>query len=199
MKTEEKERILLQIGWLTNIETEYILPKTQEEITQLKQQKTEYIHNMFKTGVMFLQKKGLTARTILGKNDIVNDESKLTLGDLTEDGFRFYQIGVTKWIEKLDRSINRMKIVTDTSFLEKKYQEYVNYELLFFKKLLVEIKDDRKKLENKKKLAPLIEKVISELDGNIKDFFTTRSKKATIDLMYSLCYGYFHVFPRMVK
>ena len=145
---------------------------------------------MFKVEISFLQEKGLTTRTILRENDTVNDETKITTGDLTEDGLKFYVIGVRKWIEKLDRSINREKIVMDTSFLEKKYKEYINYELPFFKKLLLETNEDRKILENKKKLTPLIEKVILELEGDMKDFFTKRSKKTTIDLMSALCYAY---------
>jgi len=186
----KKERILTQVGWLTNIKTEYIPPKTQEEIERIRLQENEYYRNMFKVKVMFLQEKGLTTKTILGENDIVDDESKLSIDDLTENGFIFYRTGVQKWVEKLDRSINRMETVADTSFLEKKYQEYTNYELPFFKKLLLETNRDRKILDSKKKLTPLIEKVISELDGSIKDFFTKRSKKTTIDLMSSLCYGY---------
>ena len=186
----KKERILTQVGWLTNIKTEYIPPKTQEEIERIRLQENEYYRNMFKVKVMFLQEKGLTTRAILGENDIVDDESKLSIDDLTEDGFRFYRTGVQKWVEKLDRSINRMKIVTDTSFLEKKYQEYTNYELPFFKKLLLETNNDIKILENKKKLTPLIEKVISELDDSMKDYFTKRSKKTTIDLMSLFCYCY---------
>jgi phosphoenolpyruvate synthase/pyruvate phosphate dikinase len=186
----ENARILNQVGWLTNRETVYIPSKTKEEIERIKSQENEYYCNMFRVEIMFLQEKGLTTRTILNENDIVNDNSKLTLGDLTDDGFRFYQTGITKWIEKLDRSTNRMKIVTDTSFLEKKYQEYINYELPFFKKLLSETNEDRKILESKKKLTPLIEKIISELEGDIREFFTERNKKATIDLMGRLCYGY---------
>jgi hypothetical protein len=191
----DADSILNQVGWLTNIETIYIPPKTQDEIERLRLQEKEYIHTMFKVEVMFLQEKGLTTRTILGENDTINDKSKLTVGDLTDDGFRFYQIGIHKWIEKLDRSVNRMKIVTDTSFLEKKYQEYMHYELPFFKKLLLQINNDKKILESKKKLTPIIEKTISELDSSMQDFFTKRSKKATIDLMVSLCYGYSQKMP----
>ena len=186
----KQEYTLSKVGWLTNRQTIYIPPKTQEEVERIRLQNNEYFYKMFKIEVMFLQEKGLTKRTILTENDIVDDESKLTVEDLTEDGLRFYITGIQKWIQKLDRSKNRMEIVTDTSFLEKKYQEYVSYELPFFKKLLLEINDDRKILENKKKLTPLIEKVILESKDGMKEFFAKRSKKTTIDLMCILCSNY---------
>ena len=185
----EKEQILFQVGWLTNMKTIYIPPKMLEEIERLRLQENEYICNMFKVRVMFLQQKRFTTKTVLSKNDTVNDESKLLASDLTKDGIRFYLSGIQKWIAKLDRSINRIDIVTDTSFLEKKYQEYINFELPFFKKLLSETNNDKKILENKKTFAPIIDKVISELEGKMKDFFTKRNKKTTIDLMYVRC-GY---------
>ena len=186
----KKEYTLAKVGWLTNRQTIYIPPKTQEEVEQIRLQYNEYIHTMFKVEIMFLQEKGLTKRTILKESDIVDDESQLTVEDLTEDGLRFYITGIQKWIQKLDRSKNREKIVTDTSFLEKKYQEYVSYELPFFKKLLQETNDDKKTLENKKKLTPLIEKVISESNDSMKEFFAKRSEKTTIDLMCILCSNY---------
>jgi hypothetical protein len=84
-----------------------------------------------------------------------------------------------------------MTIVTDTSFLEKKYQEYVKYELPFFQKLLLKV-NDKKAFESKKILTPIIEQLISELDGDMSDFFTKRSKKVTINLIGTFGYQYYN-------
>lgn len=56
--------------------------------------------------------------------------------------------------------------------------------------LISDINDDKKVLESKKKLIPFIEKNISELEGELKNFFEKRSKKTTIDIMSALCYSY---------
>ncbi len=184
------DRVLEKVGWLTQIKTIYIPPITQEEVERLKSQHDAYIREMFRVGVMFLQENGMTVRTVLREGDIVDDGSQLTAGDLTEDGMRFYVAGITKWHQKLDRSANRTKIVADTSFLEKRYREYVDYELPLFRKLLPEVAGDKKMLESRTRLKPVIESVIAGLDGNMKEFFAKRSIKATVDTMYVFCYQY---------
>ncbi len=190
-----KNYILSKVGWSTNTETIYIPEKSQEEIELLRKQNKEYYHKMYETEIFFLQNKGLTTRIILQKTDLITHESSLNVQDLTEDGFRFYVTGIREWIKKLDRSKNRKDIVTETIFLEKKYKEYVEFEKPFFEKLISEIRNDKKILENKKKLIPLIDKTILELSDSLKIYFDKRSRKTTIDLMYSLCYSYsnFHL------
>jgi sugar diacid utilization regulator len=187
-----EQRIITKVGWLTNTKTIYIPPKTKEEIEHLKLQENEYIHNMFRVKITFLQDKGMTERTVLRESDAVDDETQLTVEDLTEDGLRFYVTGVTKWIEKLDRSSNRTKIVADTSFLEKKYREYMDYELPFFKALLSEVNGDEKIFESSRQLAPIIESLISGLGGSMKDFFAKRNIKTTAKVMSVFGYQYFH-------
>lgn len=182
--------LLTKVGWLTNVKTVYIPQKSLEEIRLLEQQNIEYYHKMYETEINFLQTKKLTTRTILHKGDLISDESSLYVQDLTEDGLRFYITGIREWIKKLDRSKNRKDIVSDTLFLEKKYKEFVKFENPFFKMLISDINDDKKVLESKKKLIPFIEKNISELEGELKNFFEKRSKKTTIDIMSALCYSY---------
>ena len=184
------DRVLEKVGWLTQIKTTYIPPITHEESERLKSQYDAYIREMFRVGVMFLQEKGMAVRTVLREGDIVDDDSQLTAGDLTEDGLRFYGTGITKWHQKLDRSANRTKIVADTSFLEKRYREYVDYDLPLFRKLLPEVAGDKKVLISRKGLTPVIESVIAGLDGSMKDFFAKRSIRSTVDTMYVFCYQY---------
>ena len=132
-----KEYTLIKVAWLTKRQTIYIPLKTQEEVERINLQYNEYIHKMFKMEIMFLQEKGLTKRTILQESDIVNDESKLTIEDLTEDGLRFYITGIQKWIQKLDRSKNRMEIVGDTSFLEKKISRIHKLRIAIFQETII--------------------------------------------------------------
>lgn len=187
--------LLSKVGWLTNIQTIYIPEKSPEEMELLRKQDIEYYHKMYEIKINFLQKKGLTTRVILQEGDLITDESSLFIQDLTEDGFRFYVTGIKEWITKLDKSKNRKEIVTETTFLEKKYKDYIEFELPFFKKLITDIKNDKKTLQNKKKLIPFIDNTISELSDNLKLYFDKRSRKTTIDLMFSLCYIYsnFHL------
>ncbi len=182
--------LLIKVGWLTNVKTIYIPEKSQEEIRLLEQQNIEYYHKMFETKINFLQEKKLTTRIILHEGDLISDESSLYVQDLTEEGLRFYLTGIIEWTKKLDRSKNRKDIVSDTIFLEKKYNEFVEYENPFFKMLVSDINNDKKILESKKKLTPFIEKNISKLEGGLKNFFEKRSKKTTINIMSALCYSY---------
>ncbi len=182
--------LLIKVGWLTNVKTIYIPEKSQEEIRLLEQQNIEYCHKMFETKINFLQEKKLTTRIILHEGDLISDESSLYVQDLTEEGLRFYLTGIIEWTKKLDRSKNRKDIVSDTIFLEKKYNEFVEYENPFFKMLVSDINNDKKILESKKKLTPFIEKNISKLEGGLKNFFEKRSKKTTINIMSALCYSY---------
>jgi hypothetical protein len=46
---ENKDIILAKAGWLTNIKTTYIPPKTEEEIERLRLENNEYIYKMIKT------------------------------------------------------------------------------------------------------------------------------------------------------
>ena len=74
----------------------------------------------------FCKTTGLPQGEILRKGEKATDESQITIGDLTEQGFKFYAFGVLKWIAKYDRAKDKDKdkAIGDFSFIEKKLKEF---------------------------------------------------------------------------
>ncbi len=63
-------------------------------------------------------------KEILKKGEKANDDSQITVGDLTEEGFQFYAYGIRKWHEKYDRAKDKDKAINDFAFIEKKLKEF---------------------------------------------------------------------------
>ena len=108
-------KVLEKLSWITQSKLAP-QPVTQEY--------KEQIYRFFENYVHFLQDNGFTTREILRKGEKATDESQITIGDLTEQGFKFYAFGILKWIAKYDRAKNKDKAIGDFSFIEKKLKEF---------------------------------------------------------------------------
>jgi len=111
----EKDRIIEKISWIT---------KSNLAPQPITQEYKERQYRFFENYVHFLQDNGFTTREILKKGEKANDDSQITVGDLTEDGLKFYIFGIRKWSEKYDRAKNKDKAINDFSFIEKKLKEF---------------------------------------------------------------------------
>lgn len=58
--------------------------------------KTEQII-FFENIIHFLQDNGLTTKEILKKGERATDNTEIKIGDLTEEGLKFYLYGIRKW------------------------------------------------------------------------------------------------------
>lgn len=110
-----KDEVISKLGWFTQMKS--IPPLTEE----FKNEQQIFFENI----IHFLQDKGFTTRKILQSNENATDETKITIGDLTEDGLKFYLYGIRKWREKYDRTKDGKKAINDFVFIEKKYQEFL--------------------------------------------------------------------------
>ncbi|MDY5813013.1 MAG: cyclopropane-fatty-acyl-phospholipid synthase [Bacteroides sp.] len=111
----DKDRIIEKISWLTQSKL------APQPITQ---EYKERQYRFFENYVHFLQNNGLTTREILKEGERATDESQITIGDLTEEGFKFYAFGIRKWREKYDRAKDKDKAINDFAFIEKKLKEF---------------------------------------------------------------------------
>ncbi|RGZ64772.1 cyclopropane-fatty-acyl-phospholipid synthase [Bacteroides stercoris] len=111
----EKDRIIEKISWVT---------KSNLAPQPITQEYKERQYRFFENFVHFLQDNGFTTREILKKGEKANDDSQITVGDLTEDGLKFYIFGIKKWSEKYDRAKDKDKAINDFSFIEKKLKEF---------------------------------------------------------------------------
>lgn len=111
----DKDRIIEKISWLTQSKL------APQPITQ---EYKERQYRFFENYVHFLQNNGLTTREILKEGERATDESQITIGDLTEEGFEFYAFGIRKWREKYDRAKDKDKAINDSAFIEKKLKEF---------------------------------------------------------------------------
>jgi hypothetical protein len=110
----DKNDIIEQVGWITQMES--IPPLTKEYI--------ERQYRFFENYVHFLQDNGFTTKEILKIGEKVTDDSKIKVGDLTEEGLKFYLFGVEAWIAKYDRAKDKDKAINDFAFIEKKLKEF---------------------------------------------------------------------------
>jgi hypothetical protein len=110
----DKNRIIEKVSWITQMES--IPPLTKEYV--------ELQYRFFENYVHFLQDNGFTTREILKYGEKANDDSEIKVGDLTDEGFKFYFFGVRKWREKYDRAKDGNRAVNDFAFIEKKLKEF---------------------------------------------------------------------------
>lgn len=110
----DKNRIINRIGWVTQMKS--TPPLTKEYI--------ERQYRFFENQVWFLQENGFTTRMILKKGEKANDDSEIKVGDLTEEGLKFYLFGIRAWIAKYDKAKDRDKAINDFAFIEKKLAEF---------------------------------------------------------------------------
>lgn len=110
----DKNRIINRIGWVTHMKS--TPPLTKEYI--------ERQYRFFENQVWFLQENGFTTRMILKKGEKANDDPEIKVGDLTEEGLKFYLFGIRAWIAKYDKAKDRDKAINDFAFIEKKLAEF---------------------------------------------------------------------------
>lgn len=110
-----KNEIISKVAWFTQSKL------APQPITQ---EYKERQYRFFENYVHFLQDNGFTTREILKKGEKANDDSQITVGDLTEEGFQFYAYGIRKWHEKYDRAKDKDKAINDFAFIEKKLKEF---------------------------------------------------------------------------
>lgn len=66
----------------------------------------------------------ITAKVILKKGEKATDESEIKIGDLTDEGFKFYPPGIRKRREKYDKAKDKEKAINDLEFIDKKLNEF---------------------------------------------------------------------------
>ena len=76
------------------------------------------------------------------------------------------------------------------SINNKRFKIYTQYLLPFYKMVLTEANNEKKILSSRKKCEPLIEKIFSSLDGELKVFFLQLGYKGTVETIWELCYIY---------
>lgn len=111
----DKNEIISKVAWFTQSKL------APQPITQ-KYKERQY--RFFENIVNFLQENGFATREILKKGERANDDSQISVGDLTEKGFQFYAYGIRKWREKYDRAKDKDKAINDFAFIEKKLREF---------------------------------------------------------------------------
>lgn len=111
----DKNEIISKVAWFTQSKL------APQPITQ---EYKERQYRFFENIVNFLQDNKLTSRKILKKGEKATNESQIIIGDLTEEGIKFYAFGIRKWREKYDRAKNKDKAINDFSYIEKKLKEF---------------------------------------------------------------------------
>ncbi len=103
-----------RVGWVTQMKS---TPPLTEEYIQRQ-------YRFFENQVKFLQDNDFTTKTILKDGEKANDDSEIKVGDLTEEGLKFYLFGIRAWTAKYDRSKDRDKAINDFAFIQKKLEEF---------------------------------------------------------------------------
>ena len=111
----DKNEIISKVAWFTQSKL------APQPITQ---EYKERQYRFFENIVNFLQDNKLTSRRILKKGEKATDESQIIIGDLTEEGIKFYDFGIRKWREKYDRAKDKDKAINDFYYIEKKLKEF---------------------------------------------------------------------------
>lgn len=111
----DKNRIIEKLSWITQSQL------TPQPITQ---EYKERQYRFFENYVHFLQDHGFTTREILKPGEKATDQSEIKVGDLTDEGFKFYIFGIRKWRQKYDRAKDKDKAINDFAFIEKKLEEF---------------------------------------------------------------------------
>ena len=63
-------------------------------------------HIRFRAVIGFLQKSGLTTRTILDENDIIGDDTCIHTEHLNENGKAIMKKCYRRWLKKVDKGLN---------------------------------------------------------------------------------------------
>lgn len=111
----DKNTVIEKLSWIT---------QSQLAPQPITQEYKERQYRFFENYVHFLQDNGFTTREILRTGEKSNDDSKILVGDLTEEGLKFYIFGIRKWREKYDRAKDKDKAINDFAFIEKKLKEF---------------------------------------------------------------------------
>ncbi|KFA58453.1 cyclopropane-fatty-acyl-phospholipid synthase [Gilliamella sp. Choc4-2] len=111
----DKNRIIEKLSWIT---------QSQLAPQPITQEYKERQYRFFENYVHFLQDNGFITKEILKKGEKANDDSQITVGDLTEEGLKFYIFGIRKWREKYDKVKDKDKAINDFAFIEKKLKEF---------------------------------------------------------------------------
>ena len=109
-----KDEVISKLGWFTQMKS---IPPLINEF------KTEQII-FFENIIHFLQDNGLTTKEILKKGERATDNTEIKIGDLTEEGLKFYLYGIRKWRKKYDRTKDGIKVINDFTFIGKKLKEF---------------------------------------------------------------------------
>ena len=112
----DKDRVIEKLNWIFQSPI-----STPQPITE-KFKEEQYL--FFGNYVRFLQDHRFTTKEILKSGEKAIDESEITVGDLTEEGLKFYIFGIRKWREKYDKAKDKDKVVNDFTFIEKKLKEF---------------------------------------------------------------------------
>lgn len=107
----DKDEIISKLGWFTQMKS---IPPLTDKF------KTEQII-FFENIIHFLQDNGLTTKEILKKGEKPTDNTEIKIGDLTEEGLKFYLYGIRKWRQKYDRAKDGIKAINDFAFIDNKF------------------------------------------------------------------------------
>jgi len=88
----EKDFIIDQVSWHTQVKRNY-------------EYDTSLCYLAFKNIIEYLQKNGLTTRTILAENEKVKEDTCIITSDLTEEGFLLVKKCYDKWAEKVEDKV----------------------------------------------------------------------------------------------
>ena len=107
----DKNEIISKIAWFTQSKL------APQPITQ---EYKERQYRFFENIVNFLQDNKLTSRKILKKGEKATDESQIIIGDLTEEGIKFYPFGIRNGRKNNDQANNKNKLKNDFLNIKKK-------------------------------------------------------------------------------
>lgn len=112
---ENKDRVVNKVGWITQMKS--TPPLTQEYIQRQ--------YRFFENQVRFLQDNGFTTRAILADGEKANDDSQIIVGDLTDQGLKFYLFGIRPWTARYDTNKDKDKAINDLTFINKKLKDFI--------------------------------------------------------------------------
>ena len=100
---KQKDFTIAQVSWLTKVQRNYEFDNS-------------LVFEYFRGLINYLQKKGLTTKTILSENENVTEETEILSSDLTSEGFELIKKTLDKWT---DGVFDKGKSPTDYKLLDK--------------------------------------------------------------------------------
>jgi hypothetical protein len=89
----EKDFIIAQVSWLTQAKRNYEF-------------NSPLCYLAYENIIRYFQKHNLTTRTIIGEDEMVDDDTLIKVSDLTNEGFELFKKCFDRWIAKvMDRNI----------------------------------------------------------------------------------------------